>query len=433
MLGSLTAALQPLAPHRGSSPHRSSHPTSPHRSSPHHGCSPRRPTQRFAQPTDDDDAPALPSAGSIALFGVVPALSAAFPVLLSQKLLLPLLLYKRLYIYGAAAVVVAVGGARGAGDPAGLGTRVEALTAALLPAPPAEAERQRDTLRELRKLDDVDENAQAVALPVVVASSLVFSLALLRFAGGAADAGDAAAVDAAGAVQSFMALSNALALAAFARLEAATACAFLGGAAADAAGAAVAVGLTAAAYGLPSAESWPAQNCLCMCLAVGVARALHVPRLGPLLLAAAGLAAYDALAVFPSLANAAPVDASPMGAVAASKVFGDAFVPGALTVRIGGRVSDVLGLGDCVFPALVAGFAKRYDAAGGAAAYFPAALAGFGVGCVACEFAPGINAGGVPALVVLLPAMIAAVLATGAARGELPDLFAFAPEDGDGS
>ncbi|KAH8061023.1 voltage-gated potassium channel [Aureococcus anophagefferens] len=116
-----------------------------------------------------------------------------------------------------------------------------------------------------------------------------------------------------------------------------------------------------------------------------------------------------------------------MGAVAASKVFGDAFVPGALTVRIGGRVSDVLGLGDCVFPALVAGFAKRYDAAGGAAAYFRRWLR---VGCVACEFAPGINAGGVPALVVLLPAMIAAVLLAGAARGELPDLFAFAPEDG---
>jgi len=404
-------------------------------------CPPRLRGPRFARATDE--APAPPSPGSVALLAVVPALSAVFPVLLSQLppgggpgAVLPLLLYKRLYVYSAAAVVVAVGGARGAEDPARLGTRVEALTAALLPARPTDTDAPASRgapFRELRRLDAVDETAAAVAVPVFAASSLFVSLLLVRFAGGAADAGGGAAADAAGAVASATAVSNAVALGAFSRVEAASALAFLGQGAADAAGAAVAVGLVAAAYGLPGAVSWPAQNCLCMCLGVGVARALHVPRLAPLLLAAAGLACYDALALLPTLASAAPVDASPMGAVAASRALsGGAFQPGALVVRVGGRVTDVLGLGDCVFPALVAGFARRYDNAREGAPYFGAALGGYGAGCVACEFYPGINEGGAPALVVLLPAMIAAVLATGAARGDLDDLFAFAPE-GDGA
>ena len=108
-----------------------------------------------------------------------------------------------------------------------------------------------------------------------------------------------------------------------------------------------------------------------------------------------------------------------MGAVAVSRLT-EGFQPGLLQVRLGGRVSDVLGLGDAVFPALVAGFAKRYDLARGSR-LFPAALAGFGVGCLLCELSPGIDGRGLPALLYILPVMLLAVLATTAVDGD--DVF----------
>ena len=109
-----------------------------------------------------------------------------------------------------------------------------------------------------------------------------------------------------------------------------------------------------------------------------------------------------------------------MGAVAVSRLT-EGFQPGLLQVRLGGRVSDVLGLGDAVFPALVAGFAKRYDLAQEKSRLFPAALTGFGVGCLLCEFSPGIDGRGLPALLYILPVMLLAVLATATVDGD--DVF----------
>ena len=73
-------------------------------------------------------------APSLALFVAIPTLALAFPFLISERLILPLLVYKRLYLYGAASAVVAIGGSRGARDPAALGTRIVALTQDLLPS-----------------------------------------------------------------------------------------------------------------------------------------------------------------------------------------------------------------------------------------------------------------------------------------------------------
>ena len=80
-----------------------------------------------------------------------------------------------------------------------------------------------------------------------------------------------------------------------------------------------------------------------------------------------------------------------------------------------------MGLGDAVFPALIAGFAKRYDLAKEESRLFPAALTGFGVGCLLCELSPGIDGRGLPALLYILPVMLLAVLATAAVDGD--DVF----------
>ena len=56
---------------------------------------------------------------------------------------------------------------------------------------------------------------------------------------------------------------------------------------------------------------------------------------------------------------------SVMGAVAMSKVGlaagGNEWQPGLLEVQLGGRVSDLLGLGDAVFPAILSTFCLRFD------------------------------------------------------------------------
>ena len=333
--------------------------------------------------------------------------------LYAQKLLLPVLILKRLYIYAIAGFVVAIGGARGGGDPAALGTRLEELTRELLPEATAE------DLKPIQKLDAVPETQQAAAVPAAVAASLLLSLGLLTLA--SSDGG--AVRDAAASATSLAAVSTAGTLGIFTRAE-------LQRAGAPAATALAAV-LVAFAYLVPAAYAWPVQNVLCMCLAIATARALQFSNFAALCAAAAALVVYDVASVAATLplataavgakaTTSAAAAASPMGAVAVSRLT-EGFQPGLLQVRLGGRVSDVLGLGDAVFPALVAGFAKRYDLAKEESRLFPAALAGFGVGCLLCELSPGIDGRGLPALLYILPVMLLAVLATAAVDGD--DVF----------
>ena len=352
------------------------------------------------------------NAASLALFAAVPAGALVLQGLYVQKLLLPLLLVKRVFIYAMAAYVVAVGGARGGADPSALGTRLESLTREVLPdslAPTTD-------LAPLQKLDAVDETQQAALVPAAVAASLLLSLGLLALA--SSDGG--AVREAAASATSLAALSTAGTLGIFTRAE-------LQRAGAPAATAVAAI-LVAFAYLVPVAYAWPVQNVLCMCLAIATARALQFSNFAALCAAAAALVVYDVASVAATLPlSTAAVGAkattsaaaSPMGAVAVSRL-SEGFQPGLLQVRLGGRVSDVLGLGDAVFPALVAGFAKRYDLARGSR-LFPAALTGFGVGCLLCELSPGIDGRGLPALLYILPVMLLAVLATAAVDGD--DVF----------
>ena len=355
-----------------------------------HRLQPRHP---FALPAtqQDDDAGAAVSpdiTSAVALFAAVPAGALALQLLYAQRVLLPLLLVKRVFIYAMAAYVVAVGGARGGTDPSALGTRLESLTREVLPdslAPTTD-------LAPLQKLDAVDETQQAALVPAAVAASLLLSLGLLALA--SSDGG--AVREAAASATSLAALSTAGTLGIFTRAE-------LQRAGAPAA-TALAAALVALAYLVPATYAWPVQNVLCMCLAIATARALQFSNFAALCAAAAALVAYDVASVAATLplataavgakvTTSAAAAASPMGAVAVSRL-SEGFQPGLLQVRLGGRVSDVLGLGDSVFPALVAGFAKRYDLAKEESRLFPAALTGFGVGCLLCELSPGIDGRG---------------------------------------
>ena len=390
-----------------------------------HRLQPRQPLALPATQQDDDAGAAVsPDITSVvALFAAVPAGALVLQLLYAQRVLLPVLLLKRLFIYSMAAYVVAVGGTRGGADPSALGTRLESLTREVLPdslAPTTD-------LAPLQKLDAVDETQQAALVPAAVAASLLLSLGLLALA--SSDGG--AVREAAASATSLAAVSTAGTLGIFTRAE-------LQRAGAPAATALAAV-LVAFAYLVPAAYAWPVQNVLCMCLAIATARALQFSNFAALCAAAAALVVYDVASVAATLplstaavgAKAAAgagatasapsaAAASPMGAVAVSRLT-EGFQPGLLQVRLGGRVSDVLGLGDAVFPALVARFAKRYDLSQKERRLFPAALTGFGVGCLLCELSPGIDGRGLPALLYILPVMLLAVLATATVDGD--DVF----------
>ena len=374
-----------------------------------HRLLPRQPLALPATQQDDDAGAAVSPdiTSAVALFAAVPAGALVLQLLYAQRVLLPLLLVKRVFIYAMAAYVVAVGGARGGADPSALGTRLESLTREVLPdslAPTTD-------LAPLQKLDAVDETQQAALVPAAVAASLLLSLGLLALA--SSDGG--AVQEAAASATSLAAVSTAGTLGIFTRAE-------LQRAGAPAA-TALAAALVALAYLVPAAYAWPVQNVLCMCLAIATARALQFSNFAALCAAAAALVAYDVASVAATLPVAsAPTAAaaSPMGAVAVSRL-SEGFQPSLLQVRLGGRVSDVLGLGDAVFPALIAGFAKRYDLVKEESRLFPAALTGFGVGCVLCELSPGIDGRGLPALLYILPVMLLAVLATATVDGD--DVF----------
>jgi len=114
-----------------------------------------------------------------------------------------------------------------------------------------------------------------------------------------------------------------------------------------------------------------------------------------------------------------------MGAVAMSKATGTVWQPGLFVVRLRGIVTDLLGLGDAVFPSLLSTFCLRYDRSATPTNYFAASLVGFGVGCLVCEFVPGIADSGLPALLFIVPSMLTVVGLLLLFRGEIASFWSF--------
>mmetsp|Transcript_34919 Transcript_34919/g.104156 ORF Transcript_34919/g.104156 Transcript_34919/m.104156 type:complete len:558 (-) Transcript_34919:178-1851(-) len=348
--------------------------------------------------------------------------------------------------------------------------------------------------RELRALDGIDSSAQSAALPAIVAGSLALSILILRLQdGGTGDVPESGAMAALGdlardAVPSLVGMSNAAVLGLFTRAELDRAVRAWGlsdpapskndteeeeesseGASAASIATPLALALVSAAYLLPPSLAWPARNVASMSLGIAVSRAVQLPRLGPIAAALTALVLYDVFSVFVSLVElggatlaasgaaggesttaaattvaSTSASSSAMGAVALSKVGGASALtgdggalslwqPGLLEVRLRGRATDLLGLGDAVFPSLLATFAFRFDRKEDAGEgesdrpllYFSAAMFGFTTGCLACEFVPGIDSTGLPALLFIVPAMFTSVLGLAAVRGD--NVWSFDP------
>jgi hypothetical protein len=389
------------------------------------------------------------------LFAGIPLLSLALPLLLQAKLIGLLVVAKRVYIYTLAVTVLVIASRRGTSDSPFLGTRLIDLTREVLPIGDDDdmSNENVDTrFQEMAVLDQVDDSTQAVGLPLIVVSSLVASLFfVLLQSTDLSSTTTTNGVPFLQSIQSFLpqaiALSNGVVLSLFARAELqrilpnqqqliATVGALL---------------LAGLAYLGPAAWVWPIQNILCACLAISVARAIQIPRLAPIVLALSALVVYDVasvglqlidlgsatLATTPpqgdvattSAATAASASASSsiMRAVAMSKTEG-IWQPGLFQVRLRGIVTDLLGLGDAVFPTLLSTFLFRFDQEMRTGTnYFAASLVGFGIGCAACEFAPGVQDTGLPALLFLVPSMFAAVFGLALVQGDVSALWSFDP------
>ena len=351
---------------------------------------------------------------------------------------------------------------------------------------------------ELRALDAVSPTAQSAALPAVVVSSLFLSILLLQIQNGSDNGlfSDVSAEDSALTAQleaimeslrsflpSLVQLSNVAVIGLFVRAEAGrgitawfadptavqdnpteesgddTSNAFQPAQAILPVSAAL-VGL---AYLAPASVAWPIRNAVCSCLGIGVVRAVQIPKLSPIVAALLLLVVYDvysvgmmlvelgsqslassggemtnaAAATSASAASSSTAASSAMGAVAMSKVDDTSlWQPGLLEVRLRGRVTDLLGLGDAVFPSLLSTYALRFDSSRSNDAtnipyYFAASVAGYGLGCAACEFAPGIGSSGLPALLFIIPVMLTSVLGLSLVRGEFGDIFQYKPMGGE--
>jgi hypothetical protein len=224
---------------------------------------------------------------------------------------------------------------------------------------------------------------------------------------------------------------------------------------------------------LPLTQAWPFQNSINIALAVTVTRALAPFLLGEsgsirtIALALTGLAAYDVISVFgtsllsiqaagafdagiasssvidlatsttgfapdnlgietSSLITAAG-DTSVMETVARAKLEGP-WRPGLLEMVLVGRVSDVIGLGDIVFPACLVswGFALNMS-------YASATIGGYILGSLLTEVASTLGPNqGLPALIFIAPAMLATVSLVAIQRGEMAEIWGYA-EDADGN
>lgn len=194
------------------------------------------------------------------------------------------------------------------------------------------------------------------------------------------------------------------------------------------------------AWLLPTSQAWPFQNSVNIALAVTVTRAIApflLDKSGSVrivALALSGLAFYDFTSVFGAFsvnpASAvdftsssvdAPIssssifttDTSIMETVARSKMEG-AWRPGLLEMVLVGRVSDVIGLGDVVFPACLVSWGYTFHKH-----YAYASIVGYIIGSIVTEavstFGP---TQGLPALIFLAPAMLGSVSILALQRGE---------------
>jgi hypothetical protein len=243
----------------------------------------------------------------------------------------------------------------------------------------------------------------------------------------------------------------------------------------------LALAVTAAVFLSPAGGAlWPLQNVANAFVAVTVARVVQLPSLPLALSALGGLILYDFIAVSGTqqftdgglsiMEAVARAKITPttiqqvhdsahaaINAIAASggtltvvesfkeglshwisSLFSSPWKPGLLEISVGGKVSDVLGLADVIFPTILASWALRFDDSiavsvasdstennnkKGERKLFGAALGGFVLGCIMCEvFQTGQ---GQPALLFLVPSMVLSITVVGKLNNRLQEMWNF--------
>jgi hypothetical protein len=433
----------------------------------------------------------------------MPFVSIIFPILLflagsltpnsSEQFSVITLLFgaNRIYLYILSTTIVALAALRGAKDPTALGQRVVGLTEELLYSPSldndshgkddeARKENSPAMIQSLSEnlgdsLDEVSGETQALILPLLVSALLASSAFFLRVNPGTTT--EVAASSSAVLLDSLKALLptisqiwNAGVLTLFCRCEIRrlfyrldnmpTAIRYQ-----EWVPWLVGAGITGLAYFGGGLLAWPAQNFVNMALAVLVSRAIQINTFPAIVGALTLLTIYDAtstLLIPPAMAISATMDSttmdasststiaaavdsaktasSAMGAVAMNKLSSSSFQPGLLVTRIGDRLGGALGLGDAVFPSLLATFARRYDLESAeqesaeqtkgvtGVPLFTASMGGYIAGCLACEFVPFLSTSGVPALVFIIPLMLGSVVTVASSRGEFESLWNYNPD-----
>jgi hypothetical protein len=399
----------------------------------------------------------------------------------------------RLYLYAMSATIVALAALRGATDNVNLGERLIDLTEELLFRPSLiesspegimddngigddgddrENKEKPAMIQSLREsglgnsLDDISSESQAFILPVLVSVLLAASVFLLPLWNGSSPLVDEASSFAgfqeiiSKIVPKISEVWNIGLLALFTRSELRRLFRELpntnaldsemDSSALVIAEWVIAIGITASAFLL---QQWPAQNFVNMALAILVSRAIQLDKFTSIIAALSLLTMYDAASVFlipaahamePTIAASSTVLAdatsssagaagSAMGSVAIQKLTSGTFQPGLLTTQIGNSLGGGLGLGDAVFPSILANFARRFDleqdesSEEGRTSLFAISMGGYLLGCLACEFAPMISSSGIPALVFIIPIMVGSVLISAAVSDEVEELLQFEP------
>lgn len=203
----------------------------------------------------------------------------------------------------------------------------------------------------------------------------------------------------------------------------------------------LAITLVCASFFAPTI-SWPLRNIINIFIAMTASELFQFQRFPAIVLALLGLTLYDVFGVYGSqsftdngqsimeavaraniaLTNGAVATQSAAGSVIASaiKEAGTSIAtavkefqfwsPGLFQVVINNRISDVLGLGDIIFPSVLVRWAKYFDTREGEnvndrkSKLYNSAIGGYVIGLVMCEiFQTG---SGAPALLFLVPSML---------------------------
>ena len=390
-----------------------------------------------------------------------------------------LLVANRAYLYLTAATIVGLAATRGANDPIRLGRRVVDLTEELVYRPDLSQSIGSYTAEERTKpsmidslansgveecLDEISSETQALILPLLVSFLLALSAFLIPFwsdsplttMGDAGTGNEEIRNLLANVLPTISQIWNVGLLTLFTRSEFRRLLAYefqLTTSALLEWGAAATIMTLASIFQL-----WQAQNFVNMALAILVARAIQFDKLAAIIGALGLLTVYDATSVFlipaagasdtlvttvsDSVSNSVNLVAtsseaagSAMGSVAIQKLTSGSFQPGLLVTKIGNRLGGSLGLGDAVFPSILACFVQRFDNSKAddedRQSLFWVSMGGYLLGCGACEFAPMVSSTGLPALLFIIPIMLVSVLSAAALGGELEELISFDPKSDD--